>query len=717
MKQRFRKSLALFFALLISVGGVCFGGGQLGNTVSAQEPVDRKSNQQVRNILNYFNELSYSNRCVLGAFNNVGSDVKEVQQYYEQIEESFGISPAMFSCHYVVSDTDGTLTADSIQTTNDVIREHFAEGAICMVHVGNSWHRKLIANLSDTELAADLTNHVIDFIPNCDAENPNRNPDLYNGYLKILKTIGDALEDLQNSGVTVLYRPFVEMTNPIHEGYCTSREGLESFKRVWRQHHDYLVNERGLHNLVWVYAPQASGGADKALQYYPGGDYVDVIGVTAYPGGATGSSSIDTFLRENSFDGFYQLGKPVGFSEIGIHEADNEQGDWAHVLNALKNTLPSVTFANIWSDLQGVLTDTNTNADRFLKSSFTVRLGDLPEALWSEGGYSSSGVAAAFSAEGYGGGIQMLPEGSFSADALRSAGIDVSRILSVRLDTGYGITFYTGDHFTGQAYTLISDTQRLSSIGIEPRQIQSMRVQRVAIENASLKKPVICSDPDSQPEYINDGTLEFWETLDGNPCWTVIDLQDVYLINRWEVQNVGAYGEGAESNTSDYRLQYSLDCKNWKDADVVFGNTGSVTSQKIEQISAQYVRLYVTRANRTGFESERNRCAVCEFTVFGLKQGAGRKTDWTLLDLSVKSPAGSSAVKPDAGAPAEDSLSEDTPPEDTPSQDTAKPADTSGQKTAEKSDSGGWIWLIVGLSAAVLIGGSTTVILIRRKKR
>lgn len=721
MKQKIKKGFALFLSLIMAVGVLYFVGDSFGYSVLAQEPVDEKANRQVKNIINYLNELSYANRCVLGAFDHVNGDTDDSKHYYDKIEEKYGVTPAMYSCHYVIDNDDGTLSESSIKTTNDTIKEHYSEGALCLVHLGNSWHKKLIAGLSDSELASDLTSGLVDFIPNCDAENRNRNTEIYNGYLKILKTIGDALEDLQNAGITVIYRPFVEMTNPIHEGYCTSEESLESFKRVWRQHYDYLVNERGLHNLVWCFAPQGAGGANKGLQYYPGNDYVDIIGITSYPGGATGADSIDNYLKENSFDGYYQLGKPFGFSEIGIHEANNEQGDWAHILNALKNTLPSVSFANIWSGLQGVLTDTNTNAEKFLKSSFTVKLNELPEKLQSDDAYSASGVAAAFSSTGYGGEVQMLPEGEFTSAKLMNAGIDVNRLTSIRLDTGYGIIFYTEDNFRGKAYTLVSDTQNLSSIGIKPSQIKSMQMKKVNIENASLEKPVISSDLISEPEYINDGTLEFWETYNGNPCWVVIDLKNIYLINRWEVQNIGAYGEGAAGNASDYRLQYSLDCKNWKDADVVFGNTSSVTSQKIEQVSAQYVRLYVTRANSTDFESERDRCAICEFTVYGVKLSAGRNTDWTLMDLSSKSESGSSYTSDSSSSDlmssesSEDAENETNSAENTSSESESKPSD-SNKEVTEKSGNGALVWIIIGVCAIALIGGAVTFIVIKKHK-
>ena len=669
------------------------------------KPVNKSKTAQIK----FLNHVAKSGRSILGVFEYLNNSDPKSDNYYRAIEDAYGIKPALFSTYYPFNEE---LKRFEWEEANERIIKHYNEGAICLVHSQNNrWAEDLVTE-----------DEITDFICNLDETNNDRIMSYYERYLEVRKQWADALEALKKAGVRVIYRPFVEMTNHFHwDCNAKSQKGYAAFKRVWVQLHDYMENERGLDNIIWCFAPQAPGGAKHGLAYYPGNDYVDIIGITSYPGGATGADSIDNYLKENSFDGYYQLGKPFGFSEIGIHEANNEQGDWAHILNALKNTMPSVAFANIWSGLEGVLTDTNTNAEKFLKSSFTVKLNELPEKLQSDDAYSASGVAAAFSSTGYGGEVQMLPEGEFTSAKLMNAGIDVNKLTSIRLDTGYGIIFYTEDNFRGKAYTLVSDTQNLSSIGIKPSQIKSMQMKKVNIENASLEKPVISSDLISEPEYINDGTLEFWETYNGNPCWVVIDLKNIYLINRWEVQNIGAYGEGAAGNASDYRLQYSLDCKNWKDADVVFGNTSSVTSQKIEQVSAQYVRLYVTRANSTDFESERDRCAICEFTVYGVKLSAGRNTDWTLMDLSSKSESGSSYTSDSSSSDlmssesSEDAENETNSAENTSSESESKPSD-SNKEVTEKSGNGALVWIIIGVCAIALIGGAVTFIVIKKHK-
>lgn len=706
MVQHLKKKAAMLLVLLISFSWLyIFSGIFAEHTVSAQTPSDPKANQTAVNIINYLNELSYSGRCVLGAFDEINKVNTNISDYYKAVSEKYGVTPSMYSTFYPYSRSN--LAFETEETFNR-IAEHYNAGAICMVHFQNSWGKYCMDDFSEVS--------SVDFLVNFDATNKERNMDVYERYMLHQKQWADALEELQNAGITVIYRPFVEMTNHYHpECYAQSKEGKEAFKRIWQQHYDYMVNERGLHNLVWCYAPQASGGAEDALSYYPGNDYVDVIGVTLYAGGATGENSMENLLSKWSFDGFFKLGKAFGFSEIGVHEADNEAGDWSHMLAGVRDILPSVTFCNVWSALQGLLTDTNINSDKFVKDSFFVSLSELPD--YQNGVYSKSGVAAAFANSNYGGDIQILPEGSYNAAQLEASGIDVSKIVSVRIDSGYAIEFYTGDNFKGKSYTLISDTKNISSIGITASQIKSMKVKTVKIENTTLKKPVLCSDPNSNYEYLNDGTIEFWETYEGNPCWAIIDLQDVYLLNSWEVQNISSYGEDHLSNASDYRLQYSLDGKQWKDADVVFGNTSSVTSQEIQQVKAQYVRLYVENPNRSNFEMDRNRCAVCEFTVYGMKISSGIDTDWTLLDLSQSAVSSqiSSASKPTDSGTDNSDLSNSN--DETEKNSEEEPEKTEKEPSFETED-GNLIWIFPVIGALlIIIAGIVVFIIVKRKKQ
>jgi mannan endo-1,4-beta-mannosidase len=57
----------------------------------------------------------------------------------------------------------------------------------------------------------------------------------------------------------------------------------DNFKLLWQDMHNTLTNDFGLHNLVWVYAPNATGTSTGDLTtMYPGANYVDLVGVDIY---------------------------------------------------------------------------------------------------------------------------------------------------------------------------------------------------------------------------------------------------------------------------------------------------------------------------------------------------------------------------------------------------------------------------------------------------
>ncbi|NJR51760.1 MAG: hypothetical protein HC780_21435 [Leptolyngbyaceae cyanobacterium CSU_1_3] len=61
---------------------------------------------------------------------------------------------------------------------------------------------------------------------------------------------------------------------------------------IWKLLYDRLANHHQLNNLIWVWT---STGTPAALSWYPGDDFVDVIGADIYLPAGTYSSSFITF--------------------------------------------------------------------------------------------------------------------------------------------------------------------------------------------------------------------------------------------------------------------------------------------------------------------------------------------------------------------------------------------------------------------------------------
>lgn len=100
------------------------------------------------------------------------------------------------------------------------------------------------------------------------------------GYLKIL----------QDSGVPVIWRPLHEAAGNYNlygkknnAWFWWGRGGAEPCKQLYRLMRDTFEKKYGLDNLIWVWTLDATQGAeDEWADWYPGDDYVDVIGVDIY---------------------------------------------------------------------------------------------------------------------------------------------------------------------------------------------------------------------------------------------------------------------------------------------------------------------------------------------------------------------------------------------------------------------------------------------------
>jgi mannan endo-1,4-beta-mannosidase len=126
-----------------------------------------------------------------------------------------------------------------------------------------------------------------------------------------LDYLADHLGYLADHGVPVLLRPYHEMNTAPGRGFWWAGQDPAAFRKLWQLAHDHLVNHRGLHNLIFVWAPNSWDGS-YGLQpgpYYPGDRYVDVVGVDDYsdsPAEPFGTGA----WTEVWYRGLEQYGKP-----------------------------------------------------------------------------------------------------------------------------------------------------------------------------------------------------------------------------------------------------------------------------------------------------------------------------------------------------------------------------------------------------------------------
>ena len=89
-----------------------------------------------------------------------------------------------------------------------------------------------------------------------------------------IKAIAEQLKKLEEAGVPVIWRP-------LHEGsggwFWWGAKGSDAYKKLWVYLYNELTNTYGCNNLIWVYNGQSA-------DWYPGDEYVDIVGEDIYPG-------------------------------------------------------------------------------------------------------------------------------------------------------------------------------------------------------------------------------------------------------------------------------------------------------------------------------------------------------------------------------------------------------------------------------------------------
>lgn len=178
----------------------------------------------------------------------------------------------------------------------------------------------------------------------------------YQALLTDLSYLADQLNYFAEYDIPVLLRPYHEMNQG---SFWWGGQDPTAYKALWQIMYNYLVNTRGLHNLLFVWAPISWNptGADVPWNYYPGAAYVDIVAVDYYnKTGAAGLSTGDATSLQTYYAALVHYSKPRMLAESYYVPVSTG-------VNALIGS-PWVIWT-VWGD---GLTSHNTNAD--VKSTY-----------------------------------------------------------------------------------------------------------------------------------------------------------------------------------------------------------------------------------------------------------------------------------------------------------------------------------------------------------
>ncbi|MDG6106303.1 discoidin domain-containing protein [Dactylosporangium aurantiacum] len=283
-----------------------------------------------------------TNRVASGFFGGYSGGTFNLDQT-EQLHNQTGQYPAVLACDYGNWVTSSNTQVNS--SCNSTLKSWQQRGGL--VSVGIHW-----PNPGSGGFGTKLPNFA-------DITNPGTA--VGSAWLNSLKQVGDGLADLKSAGVVVLWRPFHEMNG---DWFWWGNQDPTTFKNVWNSMHNYLVNTRGLDNLVWVYAPDFSRG--NATGYFAGGNVVDIVGMDAYDDNPAASGIQSTYNQ------LLGLGKPFAFTEIGPDNSPFDYGKW---INAIKQYYPKTSYFLAWNDKWGP--PQNQNSGALMNDPWTLNLGEV----------------------------------------------------------------------------------------------------------------------------------------------------------------------------------------------------------------------------------------------------------------------------------------------------------------------------------------------------
>ncbi len=231
------------------------------------------------------------------------SDVKEVSGSY----------PAVYG--WDISDISQKQNIDSVlfDRMQKWIKEGFKRGGIITI----SCHME---NPVTRTHSWDTTKAVKHIIPG---------GYLHEEYKLKLDSVANFFHPLKK--VPIIFRPFHEHTGSWFwwgDGNTTAEE----YVALWRFTIEYLRDVKGLHNLLYAYSPDKFKSKEEYMKFYPGDDYVDIMGVDDYHGLYSPETVHETIERLHTLSDLgKEHNKVIAITETGA-EAIPLDDWWTNVL-------------------------------------------------------------------------------------------------------------------------------------------------------------------------------------------------------------------------------------------------------------------------------------------------------------------------------------------------------------------------------------------------
>ena len=281
---------------------------------------------------------NYGTRTISGAMGGTAWE----SSYTDNIEKLTGIYPAIVGFDYIFNNwADRKAEWPDRPDYTDITPVKDAWDAHNIIQIG--WHWCVPSTAEDAFDSSGGKRYIDSYSYNTRAfglKNALKEGTWQNAEMKKqLKQVAGFLKLLQDAGIAVLWRPLHEAAGDYTWGawFWWGYDGAEACKELWRYMYKEFTETYGLHNLIWVWTAQTSdegkpASVDKLLEWYPGDEYVDIVGADLYVTKNTTQSKAFQLVNDS-----VKGGKMVVLSEFGnlldIDGFFSEDAPWGYFMN------------------------------------------------------------------------------------------------------------------------------------------------------------------------------------------------------------------------------------------------------------------------------------------------------------------------------------------------------------------------------------------------
>ena len=236
-------------------------------------PSDKKATKETINLYHNLKKLAEKG-FMFGHQDDLAYGVEwKYQDGRSDIKDVTGDYPAVYGWDVGGLEYNGDKNLDGVpfKKMRQYIKDAYQRGSVITI----SWHAR---SPFGAEKGAWDTAHgtVTSILPG------GSNHELYKQWLDNIASFFSSLKGNKGEKIPVLFRPFHEHTGNWF-WWCKNASTDFEYKILWRFTNYYLQQEKGLHNLLWIYSTSSDFKTkEEFLERYPGDDVVDMLGFDAY---------------------------------------------------------------------------------------------------------------------------------------------------------------------------------------------------------------------------------------------------------------------------------------------------------------------------------------------------------------------------------------------------------------------------------------------------